>query len=209
MNREITEFAPERYGWKSTDSLAAHKYILPKVLSLIPRGNLTIMDIGCGNGYMAGKLAAMGYNVIGVDSAEDGIAIAKQKYPDASFYCRSAYDDLVQICRSVDLVLASEIIEHLYWPSRFLKNIHKVLKKGGYVILTTPYHGYLKNLAISVFNCWDRHHTIDWEGGHIKFYSEKSLRRILRDCGFSEMHFNNAGRMIYFWKSMVCRAKKS
>lgn len=207
--REITEFAPKRYGWQSTDSVAAHKYIFPKVLSLLPGGNLTIMDVGCGNGYMAGKLAAMGHNVIGVDTAEDGITIAQRKYTDVRFYCRSVYYDLVEICNSVDLVLASEVIEHLYWPNKFLANIHKVLKKGGYVILTTPYHGYLKNLAISVLNCWDKHHTVDWEGGHIKFFSEKSLRRVLRDCGFSEIQFNNAGRTMYFWKSMVCRAIKS
>ena len=80
---------------------------------------------------------------------------------------------------------------------------------GGYVILTTPYHGYLKNIAISLFNEWDQHHHPEREGGHIKFFSEKSLARVLTENGFSDIVFRNAGRLPYFWKSMVCRAQKN
>lgn len=74
--------------------------------------------------------------------------------------------------------------------------------------LTTPYHGYLKNLVLSIFNYWDKHHTVDWEGGHIKFFSERTLRQMLMATGFANITFNNAGRLQYLWKSMVCRAQK-
>ena len=209
MDQEILRYESELYGWQTADSISAHEYILPKVINMLPEGKFTIMDIGCGNGFIAGKLAAMGHNVIGVDSAKDGITIARKAHPNVRFYCRSAYDDLMEICHSVDIVLASEVIEHLFWPKLFLTHVHKVLQKGGYIILTTPYHGYLKNLAISMFNFWDKHHTSDWEGGHIKFFSEKLLKRILQDSGFNEIEFNNAGRLLYLWKSIVCRGRKS
>lgn len=167
----------------------------------------TILDVGCGNGYIASQLAAIGHNVIGIDASEDGIAIARKAHPNVRFEVHSAYG-LGDIVVDVDLVMSSEVIEHLYRPKLFLENVFKVLRPGGYVILTTPYHGYLKNLALSVFNYWDKHHTVDWEGGHIKFFSEKTLTRMLRDCGFTEITFNNAGRIRWLWKSMVCRARK-
>ena len=209
MDREIFRYEPEMYGWQSANTIAAHKYILPKILSLLPSGKLTIIDVGCGNGYMAGKLADLGHRIIGVDSATDGIAIAQRSYADIKFYCRSAYEDFRDICPSADLILASEVIEHLFWPKHFLRNVHKILKNEGHVILTTPYHGYLKNFLLGLFNCWDRHHTSDWEGGHVKFFSEKTLSRILQDCGFNEINYANAGRVLCLWKSIVCCAKKA
>ncbi len=196
------------YGWKSTEPLADHSYKLPAIKRLLPEGTLTILDVGCGNGYITSKFAAMGHEVTGVDASEDGIAIARKAYPEVRFEVYSAYDDLTDVVTEADVVVSSEVIEHLYRPKLFLENIFKVLRHGGYVILTTPYHGYLKNLALSLFNAWDKHHTVDREGGHIKFFSEKTLTRMLKDCGFDEVVFHNAGWVRWLWKSMVCRARK-
>lgn len=83
-----------------------------------------------------------------------------------------------------------------------------MIRKNGYLILTTPYHGYAKNLALSIFNKWDHHHTVDWVGGHIKFFSERTLASMLKESGFNNIVFNNAGRIRWLWKSMVCRSQK-
>ena len=197
------------YGWRSAEALADHAYTFPAIKNMLPGGVLTILDVGCGNGYIASQLAAMGYNVIGIDSSEDGIVIGRKAYPNVRFEVHSVYDDLRDIVADVDLVVSSEVIEHLYLPKLFLENISKVLRRGGYVILTTPYHGYLKNLALSLLNHWDKHHTVEWEGGHIKFFSEKSLSKMLTSSGFLNIKFNNAGRLPWLWKSIVCRAQKS
>jgi len=48
------------------------------------------------------------------------------------------------------------------------------------LILTTPYYGhYIKNLICSICNLWDYQFTTDWYGGHIKFWSLKSLTNLL------------------------------
>jgi len=196
------------YGWDSLEPMEDHFYNLAAINELLPEGRLNILDVGCGNGYIASRLAAMGHKVTALDASEDGILLARKAYPDVRFEVHSAYDDLRPLVGQVDLVVSSEVIEHLYSPRQFLQNIHQVLKPGGHLILTTPYHGYLKNLALSLFNHWDKHFTVDWEGGHIKFFSERSLALMLDQHGFRYIVFNNAGRVRWLWKSMVCRAEK-
>lgn len=196
------------FGWQSAESLPVHAYTLPAIERLLPEGNLEILDVGCGNGYVASRLSAMGHTVIGIDASEDGIAIARDAHPDVRFELYSAYDNLRTLKGTVDVVVSSEVIEHLFRPKLFLDNVFAVLRPGGSLILTTPYHGYLKNLALSLSNKWDQHFTVEREGGHIKFFSQRTLTRMLTDRGFENVVFNNAGRVRWLWKSMVCRAER-
>jgi 2-polyprenyl-3-methyl-5-hydroxy-6-metoxy-1,4-benzoquinol methylase len=195
------------YGWVTAEPNDSLSYVAPKILAeLPPKSPLQILDAGCGNGCLAGMLAEMGHEVIGVDIAEDGISLAKTHYPNVHFEVYSVYDDLRLIVPDVDVVISSEVIEHLYFPRKFLTNIHQVIRPGGFIILTTPYHGYIKNLLLSILNQWDKHHTVDHEGGHIKFFSQKTISRMLVETGFGDIVFNNAGRAPWLWKSIVCRA---
>ena len=199
-----------KFGWKSAEAELAHAYLLPAILDFLPKKQgLRILDAGCGNGFIAGKLAELGHNVVAFDLSYDGIAIARRTYPHIQFEVLSVYDDLFVIAKEMDLVISSEVIEHLFYPQRYLRNLYSVIQPSGWIILTTPYHGYLKNLTLSVLNLWDKHHTVDWEGGHIKFFSQKTLTKMLLDTGFANLTFSNAGRGRWFWKSMVCRARKN
>jgi len=194
------------YGWNSIDP--PHYYIFPAIEKLLPEKNMKILDAGCGNGYVAGRLASLGYQIIGVDISKDGIDLARRAYPAVKFEIGSVYEDFSKITGPVDLCVSSEVIEHLYYPKIFLKNAYSIIRPGGWIIITTPYHGYLKNLTLSLFNKWDQHFTVDREGGHIKFFSEKTLVQMLKTSGFDNIVFNNAGRIKGLWKSMVCRAQK-
>ena len=78
-----------------------------------------------------------------------------------------------------------EVIEHLYSPRTFAAFVRSILEAngGGRFILTTPYHGYLKNLSIALAGKADRHYSALWEGGHIKFWSRRTLAILLREPG--------------------------
>lgn len=75
--------------------------------------------------------------------------------------------------------------------------------------MTTPYHGYLKNLAISLAGAWDRHLDPFWDGGHIKQFSRKTITRLLQEGGFELRRFGGVGRMPGLWKSMIVLAQKN
>lgn len=198
------------YDWKSAAATDAHGYITEPILAALPPTNgLKIADLGCGNGYLARLLDGMGHRITALDSSEDGIRIAREAHPSIDFRCLSLYDDLqASIGTDFDVVVASEVIEHLYDPRTFLHNAHAILKCGGTLILTTPYHGYLKNLAMALSGRLDKHFTVDWDCGHIKFFSVKTLSTMVAEQGFGEIRFTFAGRLPYLWKSMVLSAVK-
>ncbi len=89
-----------------------------------------------------------------------------------------------------DLILSIEIIEHLYNPKTYLENIYYWLKLSGYLIITTPYHGHLKNLVITALNKFDGHFNPLSDGGHMKFFSQRTLYKILRNNNFKPIKFS-------------------
>jgi 2-polyprenyl-6-hydroxyphenyl methylase/3-demethylubiquinone-9 3-methyltransferase len=75
-------------------------------------------------------------------------------------------------------------------------------------VLSTPYHGYLKNLALAVSGKMDAHFTALWDHGHIKFWSRATLATLLREAGFSRVEFLRVGRIPPLAKSMIAVARK-
>jgi 2-polyprenyl-3-methyl-5-hydroxy-6-metoxy-1,4-benzoquinol methylase len=199
------------YGWQHAGAHCHHDYVLPAIKALLPsKPGLQILDLGCGSGFTAAHLAACGHRVIGIDPAEDGIALARERWPAVRFEVASGYDDLSALMPDGgwEVIVASEVIEHLYSPQAFLTNTRRHLRPEGVLILTTPYHGYLKNLALAALGQWDRHLTVHWENGHIKFFSVRTLSTMLLATGFTDIEFRFVGRLPYLWKGMICRARR-
>jgi len=193
-----------------------HRYqrdLLPLLLdglAGLPAG-ARILDAGCGNGFISGELLKHGFRVIGVDVSASGIDICRRSYPEAEFHIASVGDpDLVRIVgNDFDGIVASEVIEHLYAPADFFANGRRLLKDGGVLVLSTPYHGYLKNLLLALTGAMEAHLQPDHEGGHIKFWSRCSLELALRGHGFRVGGFKGCGRIPFLWKSMVVKAVKA
>lgn len=198
------------YGFHTDQPAHTFDYLLSPLLSLLDKNrNRCILDLGCGNGYLANYLIAKGFNAYGTDASEAGIAIARQSSPERFFLqdlSTGALPDGLQNL-NFDTIISTEVIEHLYDPEGFIDFCKQALKGNGEIIISTPYHGYLKNLALSVANKWDAHHGPLWHGGHIKFWSKATLSRVLTNAGFKVTAFEGCGRIPYFWKSMIIKAK--
>ena len=107
-----------------------------------------------------------------------------------------------------DAIICTEVIEHVFSPRNLVRNAFELLKPGGQMLIMTPYHSYVKNLAMAIMGRMDQHFTVLWDYGHIKFWSKETLSLILQEAGFRQLRFSGVGRIPVLWKSMVFRCKR-
>jgi len=202
--------AYEEYGYKKPAPLPSHFYLARPLLRLIPRlgGHLRVLDVGCGNGAMAAEFLRRGCKVTGIDLSREGVEVARAAYPLGRFEVMEADDEILSRLHEdpYDVVISTETIEHLYDPRSFAEGCFAATRPGGLFLISTPYHGYLKNLVLSLLNRWDAHIDPFWRGGHIKLWSHNTLSRLLRETGFTEIRFRGVGRFPFLWKSMILSA---
>ncbi|AJC80606.1 SAM-dependent methyltransferase protein [Rhizobium etli bv. phaseoli str. IE4803] len=191
----------------------AHSYILPTVLGVLEghfagSAKADVFDLGCGTGGAAAALAKEGYCVVGVDPSSDGIAKANVKYPGLPLKVGSAYDELSGEYGTFDAVISLEVVEHVYDPKAFTSTMYDLVKPGGIAVVSTPYHGYLKNVALAALGKMDDHFMPLKDHGHIKFWSRNTLSTLLLDAGFHSIRFEYVGRIPALAKSMIAVAEK-
>jgi 2-polyprenyl-3-methyl-5-hydroxy-6-metoxy-1,4-benzoquinol methylase len=193
--------------YRYSDSLPTHAntYLWPELHRIISQrewSDRRAFDLGCGNGASCGMLQSLGFSVTGVDPSESGIRCARAAFPDVNLSIASAYDDLASY-GTFPLVVSLEVIEHCVDHNRFLKTFLSLIAPGGIGVLSTPYHGYFKNLAIALVGKCDSHYDPLWEGGHVKFFSPATLQRALVDVGARDFTITGIGRIPVFAKSMI------
>ena len=101
-----------------------------------------ILDVGCGTGIgITFPIASLGYNILGIDIDSSSIKEANKIniYSNASF--ASGFIEDKTDLQEADIIICSEVLEHVPDPFKFLLSLKNYLKKEGMIILTTP-NGY-------------------------------------------------------------------
>jgi 2-polyprenyl-3-methyl-5-hydroxy-6-metoxy-1,4-benzoquinol methylase len=201
------------YIWNSPNLPCHSSYVLPAIRDwskdLAP-GSI-VVDVGCGNCSLLGQFLDRGWDLRAIDMSLSGITIAKRAFPEISFSVGDVTGDIshLNLNGCCDLVISTEVVEHLFLPRAFAKNCYALLKPNGCLIITTPYHGYLKDLGLAVLGRMDEQYTALWDYGHIKFWSKKTLTQLLDEAGFEIIHFEGLGRCIpWLWKNMLMVVRK-
>lgn len=207
--KNIEEISGYKYDDASLNS--SHSYLVPavqKILSEYERENRgrRLFDLGCGNGSVTKIIAERGYAAIGVDPSEEGIRQARANYPELHVDYGSAYDELAEKYGCFDVLVSLEVVEHVYNPRKYAATAYSLLNEGGIAIISTPYHGYWKNLALAASGSLDKHFTALWDHGHIKFWSIPTLSTLLKEAGFKHIQFHRVGRIPVLAKSMIAVA---
>ena len=151
-----------------------------------------VLDVGCGEGRFAAELARRGFDVVGVDVAEEPLRRARAREPALELLIVPAEGRWPLADASFDVVWAGETIEHVADTVGWLSEVHRVLRAGGRLLLSTPAHGRLRMLALALSGTrFDRH--FDPRADHLRFYSSRTLARLLADLGFGEIEVRRAG----------------
>ena len=105
----------------------------------LDRSDGEVLDIGCGNGIISINMGARGFKVTGVDVSEKAIEVAKSQNPfdTVSFEVLSA-EELKNFDRLFDVIICSEVLEHLEDPRSLIMEIRKNLHDKGILIITVP-----------------------------------------------------------------------
>ena len=173
-----------------------------RVIGVSPK---KILDFGCGAGDAAKCFVDHGHHVVGVDISASGIRVAKTKVPAANFELIDSETQLPFPDESFDICFCTEVIEHLFDVAGFIGEIHRLLAKDGLFLLTTPYHGWIKNLCIITF-AFEKHFRPT--SGHIRFFSKRSMSQSLQSGDFRVERIHGIGRYWPVWKSMFVIARK-
>jgi SAM-dependent methyltransferase len=155
-----------------------------------------VLDLGCGAGRFVAALRDHGADAVGVDLAEGALERARRNVPGAEFLATTA--ELPD--SSVDLVWCSEVLEHVPDTAGLLSEARRVLRTGGRLLVTTPSHDVPRRVLLALLR-WEPH--FDPLGQHVRFYSRRSLARVLEAFAFEDVRVESQRA------TLVARARKA
>ncbi|GEM_PF-6025508 len=122
--------------------LSFFEHYIAAYLAAHPDGRMRILDIGCGDGVISRPLAVRfpQADVLGLDIDEANIGLAKKDAPqNTTFVCKTLWD--LDPRETFDIVIASELLEHITEIERLMVLLSGHLRSGGLLLVTTP-NGY-------------------------------------------------------------------
>lgn len=192
----------------AAEQIRVHEKMLEWIVRLAPR---SVLEIGSGTGALGAKIAALGCEYVGLEPDEVQFELARQQHPGIRYLRESCYEPPEKMnLGQFDVVLSNDVIEHLYLPRKLVGFAKAHMKPGGAVVTATPDYGnYWRNLMISATARWDHHHSPLWDGGHVKFFSRKTLQSIFAEQGFTRFEWGSVRsvRAPIFPMSIICGAR--
>lgn len=140
--------------------------------------DIKILEVGCGRGYLTYSLIKAGYNAHGIDLSSEAIEFAKQNYGD-HFINENVMNYKFE--EKYDLIVATELIEHLKTPYEFIDKLKSNLTEEGSIFITTPNISWSKEGLI-----W----KTDQPPIHLTWLSKKSFDIIGKKLGMKVEYYN-------------------
>lgn len=154
------------------------------VPSRLSKGRGLLLEIGCGVGWFCKLADAMGWQPVGLDIS-DSVCREARAIWGIAVVCSDSLP-LPFKPQTFDLVVLRHTLEHLFSPKRVLKEVHRVLREGGWVAVEVP---NANSLGRKVFEeRWDT-----WElPRHLHHFTPKTLRKVLEQAGFQNIKIVSA-----------------
>ena len=157
----------------------------------IPKAGEKILDIGCGSGVFASRMAELGAQVTAIDSNRKVVDYGSEHFAREGLEFRLGHlDELNLADASYDAAACLEVVEHVFADQveRLLADLRRILRPGGRLLMTTPnYRGLWPAVewASDVLGARHRGHHSLRGGRHINFYHRARLRDELIRAGFA------------------------
>ena len=157
---------------------------IPNILQGLP-GGLNVLDVGCGSGVHGAELKRIhGHRVVGVDLSEASIRKASSRLAEA-FVADVTKPELYPFFgrRKFDVIVFSDILEHLYDPHDVLTRHYQLLAPGGQVLISLP-NVAIWNIRLELLaGRFEYQDTGTLDRTHIRFFTRRTFQRFARQAG--------------------------
>lgn len=151
-----------------------------------------VLDLGCGDGAFAAELTGEHARVVAADVSGEALGRAAKRAPGAQLVKLEEGAPLPFADDAFDVVWSGETIEHVVDVAAWLAEVRRVLRFGGKLLLTTPYHGRVATILLGLrARAFDAH--FDPRADHLRFFSARTLRAVLADAGFPDAEIRAHG----------------
>lgn len=148
-----------------------------------------VLEVGCGDGYGSDLLSESARIIHAIDKSEDVIRYAKKRYPSKKIQFHAMQIPPIAFSDDTfDLAFAFQLIEHLDHPEAFLEEVHRTMKPGAQLLITTPNRHF--SLAPNPY------HVKEYSAGELRdllsrFFSKAEVSGLFGDDEFMEYHKSN------------------
>lgn len=175
-----------------------HTRKLSTVVKRISPAPKNILDVGCASGWFLFQLHKKfpKAKCFGVDIYGDAVTYGKKKYPSLSFSVADAHK-LPYKAGTFDLVVCTEVLEHVEDPLHVVLEIKRVLKKNGQAVIELDSGSILFSM---VWFLWGLSRGNVWHHAHLHSFTVKKLEKLLIKSGFAienKRQFNLGMAMIF------------
>ncbi|MBF0124608.1 MAG: class I SAM-dependent methyltransferase [Magnetococcales bacterium] len=186
----MTEQPNGAYVWQSLGQ--PHDYgqwVHGNLLNLIRRPPQLVLDVGCGLGVNGGFLKQQfpSCRVMGVEPVRD-MALRAEKYLDHVFCCQFENIDLASAGvqpGEFDLVIFSDVLEHLYHPWQVLQDTKAILSRDGVVLASIPNVRHIKIVDQLIRGEWNYDRSGVMDITHIRFFTRIGVEKLFSETGYN------------------------
>jgi ubiquinone/menaquinone biosynthesis C-methylase UbiE len=187
---------------------------------LIPKYSDTLLDYGCNDGDFLKKNVKKFNRGIAVDISNNALKKAKENLSGSNIEFINGNTDeenLPILNETVDTVVTTDVIEHVFDPVNLIREFNRILKLNGTLIIATPNIAWLPHRISLLFGKRPRTSWSEgWDGGHISYFTFSDLKEVLKNLGFKVIKRTTGGSFWFlrtWWPSLlganiVIKAKK-
>lgn len=182
LNEHYSQYSYGSEGYLSPITIKSYNLLLDEFERY--RNSNRILDIGCGRGWFLQEARKRGWEVFGTEYSDKAVEICeksgvkmKQGKLDASEFDNHDFD----------VITSFEVIEHINNPNEDLKEINKLLRKGGLFYCTTPNFDSLMRYYLK-----EQYNVIDYPE-HLSYYTKRTLKKVVEQNGFEMVNFLSTG----------------
>lgn len=173
------------------------------IKKMIVGNTKSILDIGCASGWMTAKIAETLYwiPVTGVDVSPEMINYAEIKHPGINFICADAHK-LPFGNETFDLIICTEVLEHVSDPLRVLLEIRRCLCPKGKVIISMDSGNLLFKI---IWFLWTKTKGKVWKNAHLHEFNREKLQKLFKKTNFKvdKLQISHFGMALTFKLSKI------